>query len=41
MELLTQETLEFLRESVCSLVEVCADVDLLDLICKLLLPTDL
>ena len=34
------DTLQFLRESVSGLVEKCTDADLLDLICKLLLPPE-
>lgn len=39
MESITQDVLQFLRETVSTLAEKCTDTDLLDLICKLLLPS--
>lgn len=41
METAVQSTLQFLRESVEALVEQCTDESLLDLIYKILLPSDL
>lgn len=35
-----QSTLQFLRESVNTLVELCTDENLLDLVCKILLPPE-
>lgn len=40
METVALETLEFLRESVSALAQMCTDEGLLDLVCKLLLPPD-
>lgn len=37
----TDSTLQYLRETVSALAEKCTDENLLDLICKLLLPSDL
>lgn len=37
----TDSTLQYLRETVSALAEKCTDESLLDLVCKLLLPSDL